>query len=350
MNRIKSMTRERIVELVGRFPSARIAVVGDFFLDKYLEVDPSITDTSVESGKMAHQVVSIRHSPGAAGTVVCNLVALGCGTIYAVGIIGNDGEGYELRDDLKRLRCLIPHLLVSPDRSTPTYLKPVDIDKHGLEGEYERYDTKNRTPTSDELSSHIIQSLSILLPELDAVIIADQVEDDECGVITSMVRESITDLARRHPDVIFFADSRRRIKMFRNVIVKPNQFEAVGNPNPLPGQSIEPDRIWKILPDLRSSIGAPVIITCGDRGVVVSDPEPTLIPSVQNNGPTDSTGAGDSFTAGSVLALASNSNLAESALIGNLVASITVQQLNTTGTARPDQLIERLDIWHNQHE
>ena len=36
------------------------------------------------------------------------------------------------------------------------------------------------------------------------------------------------------------------------------------------------------------------------------------------------------------------------ALLGNLVASITVQQLATTGTARRDQLPERLQAWHAQ--
>jgi bifunctional ADP-heptose synthase (sugar kinase/adenylyltransferase) len=35
-------------------------------------------------------------------------------------------------------------------------------------------------------------------------------------------------------------------------------------------------------------------------------------------------------------------NLLEAAEIGNLVASITIQQLGTTGTASPAQLIARL--------
>ena len=39
--------------------------------------------------------------------------------------------------------------------------------------------------------------------------------------------------------VVFWADSRRRIKRFRNVIIKPNQFEAVGLENPMPGQQVD---------------------------------------------------------------------------------------------------------------
>jgi hypothetical protein len=38
----------------------------------------------------------------------------------------------------------------------------------------------------------------------------------------------------------------------------------------------------------------------------------------------------------------------EAAVVANLVASITVQQLGTTGFATPDQLPPRLDQWHRQ--
>ena len=74
----------------------------------------------------------------------------------------------------------------------------------------------------------------------------------------------------------------------------------------------------------------------------------TLVPGVRVEGPLDPTGAGDSATAGAVLALAAGATLPEAALMGNLVASITVQQLATTGTARPEELPPRLALWAEQ--
>jgi sugar/nucleoside kinase (ribokinase family) len=62
----------------------------------------------------------------------------------------------------------------------------------------------------------------------------------------------------------------------------------------------------------------------------------------------DPTGAGDSATAGAVLALSSRATPAEAALVANLVASITVQQLATTGTASPAELMPRLEMWLSQ--
>jgi sugar/nucleoside kinase (ribokinase family) len=160
----------------------------------------------------------------------------------------------------------------------------------------------------------------------------------------------LADRARRHPHVVFWADSRRRIRRFRGVIIKPNQFEAIGQENPPPEATVPFDLLAPALGRLRAETGAPICVTRGAEGMVVSDPEATLVPGVRLECPTDPTGAGDSAAAGAVLALAAGAEMPEAALVGNLVASITVEQLATTGTARPDQIPERLDLWHRQRE
>lgn len=345
MKELTSMFPERLQEILGRFPRSRIAVVGDFFLDKYLDVDPVLGEPSLETGKIAHQVTAIRHSPGAAGTVVCNLAALGAGTIHAVGFTGDDGESYDLRKDLAALGCSTQHLDCDPQRMTPTYLKPRDGNDPSLAGEHSRYDTKNRLKTSATAQERIVRAIEALLPQVDAVIAMDQVEEEDCGAVTSAVVRALAELAPRFPKVVFWADSRRRIRNFRNVIIKPNQFEAAGIDCPRPDEVVEVDRLVESVRALRQTTGAPICATRGALGMLVSDPEPTLIRGVRVEGPTDPTGAGDSVTASAVLSLSAGATLPEAALIGNLVASITVQQLATTGTARPEQLPPRLALW-----
>lgn len=187
-----------------------------------------------------------------------------------------------------------------------------------------------------------------MLPTVDAVIVLDQVEEADCGVVTTQVIEALADRAARNPRVVFWADSRRRIRQFRNVIIKPNQFEAIGRETPLPDERVDLSQLSEAIPKLRRQIGAPICATRGSAGIVVSDPEMTAVPGVKVEGPTDPTGAGDSATAGAVLALAAGATLPEAALVANLVASITVQQLATTGTARPEQLPPRLEMWREQ--
>ncbi len=339
---------EGLERVTRDFPSLRVAVLGDFFLDKYLEVDPALAETSLETGKVAHQAVAVRHSPGAAGTVVCNLAALGAGAIRALGFRGDDGEGYELAADLASLGCDTTALHLDRGRRTPTYLKPRDIDAAGLEGEHSRYDLKNRLPTGRELEDRILASLAQALPELDALIVMDQVEEPGIGVLTRRIVEALPGMLAPWPRLVAFADSRRRIMDFRGLVLKMNQFELAGTRDPKTGFVLPEGTIAEALPRAASRAGAAVYATAAERGVWGFAPGDTgvvHVAAVRVDGPIDPTGAGDSFTAGSVLALAAGASVAQAALVGNLVASVTVRQLATTGTARPEELFPALDLW-----
>lgn len=340
------MDQARLAELLEAFGSRRIAVVGDFFLDRYLDFDPELAEVSLETGKTANQVVGVRHSPGAAGTVVCNLAALQAGTVLTLGFTGDDGEGYELRQDLTRLGCATEHLFVVPDRRTPTYLKPRNVRVPGLEGEAERYDTKNRDPLPPEVESRIICSLEQVAPGAHAVIVMDQVEEEGCGVVTAAVREHIAGLARRNSAVVFWADSRRRIGAFSNVIIKPNAQEAVAAAFGEYSGPVDNETVRRAGRVLSSKSGKAVFVTRSECGMLVFEGDSEHeVAGVPVEGPIDPTGAGDSATAAAVLTLASGGSCVEAALMANLVASITVQQIGTTGTARPDELPARLEMW-----
>ena len=343
------MQIHRLNEILEQFPRHRIAVLGDFFLDKYLEVEPELAEPSLETGRVAHQVLSVRRYPGAAGTVVNNLAALGAGELYAIGAVGDDGEAFDLCQGLERIRCSTEGLLRCPELLTPTYLKPHDHNVAGLAGEHSRYDTKNRVPTPQGIIDRVAIELERVLPQVDALLIMDQVEISECGVVTSKLRDLVADLARRFSKVIFWADSRRHIRLFRNAIIKANQFEAVHRLNPAVGEEVSLQELSRLVPKLRDETGAPVFVTCGERGILVSDPEVVLVPGVRVTGPIDPTGAGDSASAGAVMSLCSGATPAEAALVANLVASITIQQLGTTGSASPDQVRSALAVWHEQH-
>src|SRR5438552_14280895 len=119
------LSLDRLEETLGRLPALRILVLGDFFLDKYLVTDPDLSEPSLETGLEARQVVEVRCSPGAAGTVTNNLSALGIGDIHALGIIGDDGEGFALLKGLLGTGVKIEWLTPSSDRFTPTYTKPI---------------------------------------------------------------------------------------------------------------------------------------------------------------------------------------------------------------------------------
>ncbi|MEN6582996.1 MAG: PfkB family carbohydrate kinase, partial [Armatimonadota bacterium] len=263
------MTNTRLNELIEHFADRKIGVMGDFFLDKYIEFDPSLAEISLETGKVANQIVNVRHSPGAAGNIVSNLVSLGAREVSAIGFTGDDGEGYELRQDLTRIGCRTDHLLCVPERSTPVYLKPRDVTVSGLAGENERYDTKNRRKLPENVEQQLINLLPEALSQLDALIIADQAEEENCGVVTSRVRTALEQYAANNPEMVFWVDSRRRIGSFANCILKPNQFEAVSAVFPEAGSNFDLKKAIEAGRILNSRTGKPVFLTASERGLLV---------------------------------------------------------------------------------
>ena len=335
------MNQARLDELLDQFPHLHMLVVGDFFLDRYLIIDRRLSEVSLETGLEAYQVVDIRCSPGAAGTVTSNLRALGV-QVTALGVIGEDGQGYELKRGLTGRGVDIEPLIERPNRFTPTYTKPLVRESDGREHEIQRLDIKNRTPLPTEVEEEVIARLRTLVPKVDAVVVADQVQERNCGVVTDQVRDEIGRLALAYPDKIFAADSRERIGLFQHVIVKPNRREAT--------LAVRPDWAGEINLKLTRESGAelfnrnhrPVFLTVGDQGILLfTEAGCQRIPAVPVSGEIDIVGAGDSVMAGIVSALCSGAEPGEAALLGNLVASITIQQIGTTGTATPAQVRER---------
>src|SRR5437660_11151331 len=115
---------ERILQ---RLPKLTIGVLGDLFLDRYLDIDAGLTEPSLETGLDAYQVTRVRSYPGAAGTIINNLAALGVKEVVAISVIGDDGEGYELRQALADVKIVNTRSLFSLGKNefrTPTYTKP----------------------------------------------------------------------------------------------------------------------------------------------------------------------------------------------------------------------------------
>lgn len=326
--------------LVERFAQARIAIVGDFFLDQYLVIDPSLDEPSVETGLAAHQVVSMRCSPGAAGTVANNLSALDAAELHAIGVIGDDGHGFLLRRELEKRRVQTAGLIASAERFTPTYTKPMFL-RGTQEVEGERIDVINRTPTPKALEDQVIHHIQIVAKQVDAVVVLDQVTTTDVGVVTRRVRSAICELARSHPKTIFYADSRGAIGEFRGLWTKPNEREALVAVGKSPSEPVDEESVREAGRRLCERTGRPVFLTRGEKGILICTPEgQTVSPAPRVHGPIDICGAGDSATAGIVLALCAGASVGEAAALGNLVASKTIVQIGTTGTTTRAALLD----------
>ena len=220
------MNLARFKQITSRYASLRIAIVGDFCLDRYLEIDLRKQETSLETGLPVHNVVNVRAQPGAAGTILNNLVALGIGEIFPVGFCGEDGEGFELMRALEaKPGVKLSQFIQTTERRTFTYCKPLVVTPGMPPVELNRLDSKNWTRTPALLQGQLINHLLTLAESADAVILMDQVDAPETGVVTSKLLDAVKELAKRKPDLPILADSRRGLRDFPPVVFKMNAAE-----------------------------------------------------------------------------------------------------------------------------
>jgi bifunctional ADP-heptose synthase (sugar kinase/adenylyltransferase) len=235
---------------------------------------------------------------------------------------------------------IVDQLIVSRQRSTTTFIKPV-LMGYDSQQEDARVDFENAEPLPPELEEALIDRIASSLPRLDAILVADQL--DVNGVITDGVREALNQLAADHPDRIFVADSRQRIGLFHNMVLKPNWVEATA--------AIQSDRdpralthteLATISKRLSQMSNRPTFVTLSEGGVLVCAEETCRqVPIPPVRPPIDPVGAGDAFISGLAASLAAGATPWEAGAIANLAAAVTVEKLNETGTASPDEVRER---------
>ena len=328
------MNRQRFDAITTAYPRLRIAIVGDFCLDRYLEIDPARQETSLETGRPVHNVVNVRSQPGAAGTILNNLVALGIGEIFPVGFAGADGEGFELRRALQaKAGVKLDYFLQTAERRTFTYCKPLVLEPGQPPVELNRLDSKNWTPTPAVVQDQLIRSVHALAENANAIILMDQVDVAETGVVTTALLKAIADIAAKRPDLLVIADSRRGLKGYPAVTFKMNAAELSALTGAADKLALE--EIELLSASLARRQDRHVFVTLAERGLLGASPRGQVehVPALPLRGPIDIVGAGDSVTANLACALAAGANLRESLSIAAIASSIVIHQLGTTGVA-----------------
>lgn len=348
------MKTERLEEILLNFSHTSVAVMGDFFLDLYIQLDRSLSEISIETHKEAFQAIGLRGQPGAAGVVTNNLAALGA-KHTVIGYIGQDGNGYTLKKAFETRGADTTHLIETQDRFTPTYTKPMmkELDDRNIE--LNRIDIINRSPNPEALNSALVEQLNQAIQTHDGILVVEQVKQDGFGVMSQLLRQTLSQLASQHPNKVIMVDSRHFASTYRNVSLKMNIHEAaasvaeIASPGAIIDQTDPLAASKQCVKTLWEVQNKPVFITLGDQGISgIADGHYFHHPGYDIQGSIDIVGAGDSVLAGIGLALCAGATSWEAAYIGNLVGSITVQQLGTTGIATQENVRQRHHEYQQQ--
>jgi rfaE bifunctional protein kinase chain/domain len=334
---------QRFELITGKYHDLRVVVLGDFCLDRYLEIDPTRAETSIETGLPVHNVVNVRPQPGGAGTIVNNLSALGIGTIYPIGFAGDDGEGFELWRALERVPGVqLKFFARTAERRTFTYCKPLVVTPGKAPVELNRFDSKNWRPTPSNVEQVLITHMEKAVELADAVIVLDQVDVAETGVVTGKLMGTLKELSEKHPGKPILADSRRGLRGYPPVIFKMNAAELAALSDASKDLGLQD--IKQMAASLARKNARNVFVSLAAGGILgaTAHGETQHIPALPLRGEIDVVGAGDSVSANLASALAASANLREALELANGAASVVIHKLGTTGTASIAEIHEVL--------
>ncbi|MGO8718427.1 MAG: PfkB family carbohydrate kinase [Acidobacteriaceae bacterium] len=311
----------------------RVAVLGDFCLDAYWQLDTHEAESSVETGLPVKQVRSQRYSLGGAGNVVANLIDVGVGRVQAIGVVGTDLFGVELLRLLReRGADTSGRMVVDEHWQTMVYAKPCRGDD-----EESRIDFGAFNVLTEKTMDALIAALTKAASENDVVVLNQQIPR---GVSSLAVIERINQVIASHPKTHFVADARHHPDLYRGAVLKLNVQEAARFLNHPVGDYVSTERAKSFACRISHKTGQPTLLTRGEHGILVADGDDVHeIPGIQIVERTDPVGAGDTVVAVMAAVLGSGQDPLTAARLANIAASVTVRKLQTTGTATPAEIL-----------
>jgi rfaE bifunctional protein kinase chain/domain len=322
-----------VKSILDRLPEITISVFGDFCLDAYWIIDADSEEISIETGLPLHRVREQRYSLGGAGSVVANLSAMGVGQIKAIGAVGHDIFGAKIVELLKARDVDIDDVLFDEGLQSMVYAKP-----HMGAVEHNRIDFGTFNVYPDVLIDGLLRRLEAAFDTSDGIILNQQVP---ASVSLPPVISRINAIIAAHPGKLCIVDARHYADRYTGAMMKLNMHEAARVLNE-PEQAVHTTvQAVDFAKRIYARAGRPAFLTRGEHGLIATDARGALIevPGIDITGPIDTVGAGDSVVAGLAAAMAAGETIRHAAEFANIAASVTVRQLQCTGTASAEQIL-----------
>jgi D-beta-D-heptose 7-phosphate kinase/D-beta-D-heptose 1-phosphate adenosyltransferase len=323
------MSDEVLLNILASFPRARVLVLGDVMLDRFIY--GSVERTSPEAPVPVLALARTASMPGGAANVARNVVALGA-RVELLGVVGEDAAAAELRADLAALPALASHLVADATRPTTTKTRYVADRQQIL-----RTDVELAAPLPPTIAQELLARYQLALEQADIVILSDYGK----GVLSAEVTaQAIAAATAAGKPVLVDPKSRSFAKYRGATVLTPNKQElqsAYGHDCSSDEQVVAAARQV-----LAQGICTTVVATRGREGmsVVSADGTAVHIRTVATE-VYDVTGAGDTAVAAMAVGLAGGADIAAVARLANVAAGIVVGKQGTA-TASPDEILARL--------
>lgn len=314
---MKQASGRRLRELVRRFATVRVLVVGDLMLDRFIW--GQVSRISPEAPVPVVHVTKEEERAGGAGNVVSNVVALG-GRAAMCGIVGKDAAGAHLVSALQQLGAGTDGVQRTAHAATTQKTRIIAHQQQVVRLDHER-NVAPDAAVARRVCDWVLQHRA----RFDVLVVSDYGK----GVVGPALLEALAAAHARAPRPWLVDPKRGNFTHYRGMsLVKPNQKEAaeasgidIRDRQSLHAAGRQLLAQWE---------AEAVLISRGDEGIALFKPGrpvaefPTVAREV-----FDVTGAGDTVMATCALALGAGGTHEEATVLANHAAGVVVGKVGT---------------------
>jgi rfaE bifunctional protein kinase chain/domain len=322
------VTRQRLLSLLDAFAGRRVAVAGDFVVDRFIHGSPK--RISREAPVLILRYVREDSVPGGGANTAANVAALS-GRALPAGAVGLDEEGKLLRSLFDRRMIDTARLVAVKSYPTPTKTRILGGGVHSIKQQIVRLDREEPLAEDGAVTEALRRNLIGAASEADVLVLSDY-------GYGSARPEWLAEVRRARPGIPVLVDSRFRLPEFAGAdAATPNEEELERTfPEPLDDSEERFELAGRsLLARLRSRA---LLGTRGSRGMAHFEASgPTRhIPVFGTDQVADVTGAGDTVMAAFALSIAAGATYLEAALLANTAGGLVVMKMGTATVTREE--------------
>ena len=322
------ISQGRAHELIDKFSSRRITVVGDVMVDRFM-----IGRVSRISPEAPVPVVVFDREEfrlGGAANVANNAREL-AGTVDLIGVIGQDESGTQLRHELAAKGIHSTGLITDPERRTTTKMRIVTTRNQQVS----RIDFESDHEVGAAIAGAIAAQVEMRAKASQVILVSDY----QKGVVTRKSMAHLLSFAKANGLPVIVDPKVPHIDYYSGAaLVTPNHLEAESATN---SRISSHEDAHRASIELRKRLGVEsVLITRGEHGMWLDHAgESGFLPTSARE-VADVTGAGDTVIATLALAIAAGATMPEAARLANEAAGIVVGKFGAA-TVTPAELKAR---------
>jgi len=323
-----------LIESVERFGSPRIALIGDFMLDRYVYGDAD--RISPEAPVPVLNTVRTETRAGGAANVAMNILSQG-GKVVCIGIVGQDTHGEELHRLLGNAGAETSALLRAPGRQTTVKSRFVGLAQHRHAQQMFRVDAEMDEALSDSAWGSLHGAVRSHLRSVKLLVL----QDYNKGVLTDERTPLVIADARQAgcPVVVDPARIRSYARYRGATLLTPNRYEAELASGVTITDDASLERASRQIVQIAQAKG--VVITLDKEGAYLYDGNgpgrriPTRVRSVY-----DVSGAGDAVLAMLAVSLGEGCDWDHAVALANVAGGLEVERLGVVAISREEVLDE----------